>query len=52
MHNLNVEPFDVYAATETAGVAAECERHNKHLFEDLLIVKKSSITGITQCPRA
>ena len=22
-----VEPFDVYAATETAGVAAECERH-------------------------
>ena len=35
----NVEPFDVYAATETAGVAAECERHNKHLFEDLLIVE-------------
>jgi len=33
------EPFDVYAATETAGVAAECERHNKHLFEDLLIVE-------------
>jgi len=34
-----VEPFDVYAATEPAGIAAECERHNKHLFEDLLIVE-------------
>jgi phenylacetate-coenzyme A ligase PaaK-like adenylate-forming protein len=34
-----VEPFDVYAATETAGVAAECERRNKHLFEDLLIIE-------------
>jgi putative adenylate-forming enzyme len=33
------EPFDVYAATEPAGIAAECERHNKHLFEDLLIVE-------------
>ena len=29
-----VEPFDVYAATETAGIAAECERHRLHLFED------------------
>jgi putative adenylate-forming enzyme len=35
----DVEPFDVYAATEPAGIAAECERHNKHLFEDLLIVE-------------
>jgi phenylacetate-coenzyme A ligase PaaK-like adenylate-forming protein len=33
------DPFDVYAATEPAGIAAECERHNKHLFEDLLIVE-------------
>lgn len=33
-----VEPFDVYAATETAGIAAECEQHDGlHIFEDLVI---------------
>lgn len=33
-----VPPFDVYAATETGGIAAECDRHKGlHLFEDLLI---------------
>jgi phenylacetate-coenzyme A ligase PaaK-like adenylate-forming protein len=35
-----VQPFEVYAATETGGIAAECERHEGlHLFEDLLIVE-------------
>ena len=33
-----VTPFDVYAATETGGIAAECNRHRgMHLFEDLVI---------------
>jgi phenylacetate-CoA ligase len=31
------EPFDVYAATETAGIASECEHHRMHLYEDLVI---------------
>ncbi len=32
------QPFEVYAATETGGVAAECDRHvGMHLFEDLVI---------------
>jgi putative adenylate-forming enzyme len=30
-------PFNVYAATETAGVASECRLHQMHLFEDLVI---------------
>lgn len=31
-------PFNVYAATETGGIAAECARHRgMHLFEDLII---------------
>jgi putative adenylate-forming enzyme len=30
-------PFNVYAATETAGVASECEHHRMHLYEDLVI---------------
>jgi putative adenylate-forming enzyme len=34
-----VEPFEVYAATETAGIASECERHRLHLFEDLVITE-------------
>ena len=32
-------PFDVYAATETAGVASHCERHAMHLYEDLVITE-------------
>lgn len=33
-----VAPFDVYAATETGGIAAECDQHQgMHLFEDLVI---------------
>ena len=34
----NLEPYDLYAATETAGIAAECASHSGlHLFEDLVI---------------
>jgi phenylacetate-CoA ligase len=33
-------PFEVYAATETAGIASECELHQgMHLFEDLVITE-------------
>jgi phenylacetate-coenzyme A ligase PaaK-like adenylate-forming protein len=32
-------PFNVYAATETAGIASDCERHRMHLFEDLVITE-------------
>ena len=34
-----VEPFNVYAATEPAGLASECERHRMHLYEDLVITE-------------
>jgi phenylacetate-coenzyme A ligase PaaK-like adenylate-forming protein len=35
-----VPPFDVYAATETGGIAAECNHHvGMHLFEDLVVVE-------------
>jgi putative adenylate-forming enzyme len=35
-----VPPFDVYAATETGGIAAECSHHvGMHLFEDLVLVE-------------
>ena len=33
------EPFNVYAATETAAVASECEEHRLHFFEDLVIAE-------------
>ena len=33
-------PLDVYAATETAGIAAECQLHTGlHLFEDLVVTE-------------
>ena len=33
-------PFTVYGATETSGIAAECERRpGMHLFEDLVITE-------------
>lgn len=33
-------PFDVYAATEAAGIASECEQHaGLHLYEDLVIAE-------------
>jgi putative adenylate-forming enzyme len=33
------EPFNVYAATETAGVASECVHHRLHRYEDLVIAE-------------
>lgn len=38
-------PFDVYAATETAGVASPCIHRNRHLYEDLLIVEPVDAAG-------
>jgi putative adenylate-forming enzyme len=35
----NCQAFDVYAATETAGIASECSLHRLHLFEDLVITE-------------
>lgn len=32
-----VEPHDLYATTETGGIASECALHERHLFEDLVI---------------
>jgi len=32
-----VGPFNVYAATETGGIAADCPQRRMHLFEDLVI---------------
>jgi len=32
-------PFDVYAATETAGIASPCLFHRRHIYEDLVIVE-------------
>jgi phenylacetate-coenzyme A ligase PaaK-like adenylate-forming protein len=34
-----IPAFNVYAATETAGVASECSMHRMHLFEDLVITE-------------
>jgi len=34
-----VEPFEVYAATEPAGIASECSSHRMHLYEDLVITE-------------
>jgi phenylacetate-CoA ligase len=34
----HVPPYNVYAATETGGIAAECrEHHGLHVFEDLVV---------------
>jgi len=32
-------PFDTYVATETAGIASDCARHRRHLYEDLVYVE-------------
>jgi putative adenylate-forming enzyme len=34
-----IAPFNVYAATEPAGIASECPHHRLHLFEDLVITE-------------
>lgn len=33
------EPFDVYAATETAGIASSCAYRNRHVYEDQVIIE-------------
>ena len=38
-------PFDVYAATETAGIASPCIYRNRHVYEDLLIVEPVDQAG-------
>jgi len=40
------KPFDVYAATETAGIASECHEHcGMHLYEDLVIAESVDDAG-------
>jgi phenylacetate-CoA ligase len=39
------EPFDVYAATETAGIASPCTYRNRHVYEDLLIIEPVDQAG-------
>ncbi|MBM3270734.1 MAG: phenylacetate--CoA ligase family protein [Candidatus Sericytochromatia bacterium] len=38
-------PFEVYAATETAGIASECEHHAMHLYEDLVVAESVDEAG-------
>jgi putative adenylate-forming enzyme len=38
-HGFGVEPFEVYAATEPAGIASECERRRLHLYDDLVVTE-------------
>ena len=38
-------PFDVYAATETAGIASPCRYRKRHVYEDLLIVEAVDQSG-------
>lgn len=40
-----VAPFDVYASTETAGIASPCTYRNKHVYEDLLIIEPMDRAG-------
>jgi phenylacetate-coenzyme A ligase PaaK-like adenylate-forming protein len=44
------EPFDVYAATETAVIASPCSFHNRHLYEDLVIVEPVDWAGMPVPP--
>ncbi len=43
-------PFDVYAATETAGIASPCRYRNRHVYEDLLIVEAVDQAGAAVPP--
>lgn len=43
-------PFDVYAATETAGIASPCAFRNRHVYEDLLIVEPVDGSGVPVPP--
>ena len=40
-----IRPVDVYAATETAGIASPCSYRNSHVYEDLVIVEPVDQTG-------
>lgn len=40
-----IKPFDVYAATETAGIASPCTYRNRHVYEDLLIIEPVDTAG-------
>lgn len=35
----NLDPFNMYSATETGVMASECAQHNFHLFDDLVITE-------------
>lgn len=39
------EPFNVYAATETAGIASECTAHHLHVYDDLVIAEGADEDG-------
>lgn len=39
-------PFDVYAATETAGIASSCPRGQRHLYEDLVVAESVDDDGV------
>lgn len=43
-------PFDVYAATETAGIASACRYRKRHVYEDLLIVEAVDQAGAAVPP--
>jgi phenylacetate-CoA ligase len=43
-------PFDVYAATETAGIASPCSFRNRHIYEDLMIVEPVDQGGSPVAP--
>lgn len=46
-----IEAFEVYAATETGGIAAECEQHaGMHVFEDLVIAEPVDEAGYAVAP--
>ncbi|GAA3514438.1 phenylacetate--CoA ligase family protein [Georgenia daeguensis] len=39
------EPYDVYAATETAGIASPCVLRRRHLYEDLVVCESVNVDG-------
>lgn len=43
-------PYNVYAATETAGLASPCELGRLHLYEDLVICEVVDATGAPVAP--
>ena len=43
-------PFDVYASTETAAIASPCSFHNRHIYEDLVIVEPVDQAGMPVPP--